>query len=67
MIPRARVSAPGAEERRATAIVIIGGQLLCLLLTLLVTPVAYSLLDDVRWRKRERAGFEHEASPSAIK
>ena len=55
MIPLAVGSGPGAEERRAVAVVVIGGQTLCLLLTLLVTPVAYSLLDDVRqklhWRR----------------
>jgi len=39
---------PGAEERRAVAVVVIGGQALCLILTLVVTPVAYSLLDDLR-------------------
>src|SRR5438093_845479 len=38
---------PGSEERRAIAVVVIGGQTLCLLLTLLVTPVAYSLFEDV--------------------
>src|SRR5882724_10401008 len=47
MIPLAVGSGPGAEERRAVAVVVIGGQTLCLLLTLVVTPVAYSLLDDV--------------------
>jgi len=48
MIPLAVGSGPGAEERRAVAVVVIGGQTLCLLLTLVATPVAYSLLDDVR-------------------
>jgi HAE1 family hydrophobic/amphiphilic exporter-1 len=55
MMPLALGTGPGAEERRATAIVVIGGQTLCLLLTLLVTPVAYSFLDDLRrklhWRR----------------
>jgi HAE1 family hydrophobic/amphiphilic exporter-1 len=47
MIPLAVGTGPGAEERRVIAVVIIGGQTLSLLLTLLATPVAYSLLDDV--------------------
>ena len=46
MLPLALGTGPGAEERRAVAVVVIGGQTLSLLLTLLVTPVAYSLLDD---------------------
>jgi HAE1 family hydrophobic/amphiphilic exporter-1 len=52
MLPLALGTGPGAEERRAVAVVVIGGQTLCLLLTLLVTPVAYSLLDDLRPRRR---------------
>jgi HAE1 family hydrophobic/amphiphilic exporter-1 len=47
MLPLALGTGPGAEERRAVAVVVIGGQALCLLLTLIVTPVAYSLLDDL--------------------
>jgi HAE1 family hydrophobic/amphiphilic exporter-1 len=47
MIPLALGMGPGAEERRVIAVVIIGGQTLSLLLTLLATPVVYSLLDDV--------------------
>jgi HAE1 family hydrophobic/amphiphilic exporter-1 len=52
MLPMALGTGPGAEERHATAVVVIGGQSLCLLLTLIVTPVAYSLLDDLGDRLR---------------
>ena len=55
MLPLALGTGPGAEERRSIAVVVIGGQTLSLLLTLIATPVAYSLLDDLRltsrWRK----------------
>src|SRR5438309_5769757 len=46
MLPLWAGTGPGSEERRAIAVVVIGGQTLCLLLTLLVTPVAYSLFED---------------------
>ncbi len=54
MLPLALGTGPGAEERRAVAVVVIGGQALCLLLTLIVTPVAYSLLDDLRNKVRDQ-------------
>ena len=47
MIPMALGSGAGSGTRRTVAIVVIGGQSLCLILTLLVTPVAYSLFDDL--------------------
>jgi HAE1 family hydrophobic/amphiphilic exporter-1 len=64
MIPIATGRGPGAGARASMAKVILGGQLLSLLLSLLVTPVAYSLWDDVlvrggraaRWLGRRRGG-----------
>jgi HAE1 family hydrophobic/amphiphilic exporter-1 len=46
MIPIALGQGPGAAGRASMAKVIIGGQMLCLLLSLLVTPVSYSIFDD---------------------
>ncbi|MBI1177396.1 MMPL family transporter [bacterium] len=46
MIPIALGQGPGAAGRASMAKVIIGGQMLCLLLSLLVTPVSYAILDD---------------------
>ena len=58
MIPIALGKGPGAAGRASMAKVIIGGQMLCLLLTLLVTPISYSLFDDLGgwkvFRKRIR-------------
>jgi HAE1 family hydrophobic/amphiphilic exporter-1 len=46
MIPIALGTGPGSGGRASMAKVIIGGQMLCLLLTLLVTPISYSIFDD---------------------
>ena len=46
MIPIATGQGPGAGARASMAKVILGGQLLSLLLTLLITPVSYSIWDD---------------------
>jgi HAE1 family hydrophobic/amphiphilic exporter-1 len=58
MIPIALGQGPGAAGRASMAKVIIGGQMLCLLLSLLVTPVSYSIFDDWsqgRFLRRKRA------------
>jgi hydrophobic/amphiphilic exporter-1 (mainly G- bacteria), HAE1 family len=47
MLPMALGQGPGSGSRRSIAIVVIGGQSLCLLLTLIVTPVAYSIFEDI--------------------
>ncbi|MDB5107505.1 MAG: transporter [Candidatus Binatus sp.] len=56
MIPVALGRGAGDSSIRAIALVVIGGQTLCLLITLLITPVAFSLFDDMEnwlriWRR----------------
>ena len=65
MIPLALGGGAGAGSRRTVAIVVIGGQTMCLLLTLLVTPVAYSLFDDLAHARMWRM-FSKEARPIPV-
>ncbi len=54
LIPVAIGIGAGSEQRASIAVTIIGGQTLCLLLTLLVVPVAYSYLaefHELPWRQ----------------
>ena len=63
MMPLALGTGPGAEERRSIAIIVIGGQSLSLLLTLILTPVVYSLLDDAGlWLTQRRGATADTAS-----
>jgi HAE1 family hydrophobic/amphiphilic exporter-1 len=54
MLPLWVGTGPGSEERRTIAVVVIGGQSLSLFLTLILTPVAYSLFDDLKESERAR-------------
>jgi len=55
MLPIVLSKGPGSGSRAPIGIVVMGGQLLCLLLTLLFTPVAYSLFDDLASRFRTKS------------
>jgi HAE1 family hydrophobic/amphiphilic exporter-1 len=66
MVPIALGQGPGAASRASMAKVIVGGQAMSLLLSLLVTPVGYSLFDDITlWRKRraQRKATRLEVEP----
>jgi len=66
LIPTAVGVGSGASQRSAIAVTIIGGQLLCLLLTLLVVPVAYSMVEEARaWLTRKRPAPEEAQAPAA--
>jgi HAE1 family hydrophobic/amphiphilic exporter-1 len=68
MIPIALGRGAGAGSRASMAVTILGGQVLCLLLTLLVTPVVYSYFDDLReWSPSAsvRRLFRRSGGPAA--
>jgi HAE1 family hydrophobic/amphiphilic exporter-1 len=74
MIPLLLATGPGAEERRSIAVLVVGGQALSLLLTLVAVPVIYSLLDDLAAllaRRRAMApvtveDYGTQAAPAAV-
>jgi HAE1 family hydrophobic/amphiphilic exporter-1 len=63
MLPLALGSGPGAEERRAIAVVVIGGQSLSLFLTLIVTPVMFYVVEALRARWGLEAATVAATSP----
>jgi HAE1 family hydrophobic/amphiphilic exporter-1 len=66
MLPVALGRGDGSASRASLATVVVGGQALCLLVTLIATPVIYSMFDDLSglrgfawlrfpWRRRRTA------------
>jgi HAE1 family hydrophobic/amphiphilic exporter-1 len=61
MLPLTISTGPGSGTNRSIGVLVVGGQTLCLLLTLLAVPVFYSLFDDVARSRvwgRIRVGVE---------
>jgi HAE1 family hydrophobic/amphiphilic exporter-1 len=67
LVPTAVGMGAGASQRSAIAVTIIGGQMLCLLLTLLVVPVGYSYVEQGQeWLRSRRQVRRQTAEAAAL-
>jgi len=66
MLPLALALGAGAEMRAPMARAVIGGLITSTLLTLLVVPVVYTLLDDLRLRLRGRRAGKTRVPAAAL-
>lgn len=69
MIPLVTARGIGSGFNRATAGVVVGGQILSLVLTLLAVPVVYSFFDDIsmlvrKWKDRRNQEETEEPTPA---
>jgi hydrophobic/amphiphilic exporter-1 (mainly G- bacteria), HAE1 family len=68
MIPLVVSTGAGSGTNRSIGVLVVGGQTLCLLLTLLAVPVFYSLFDDItQWKLFSRANDFSQKMFSGLK
>ena len=67
MLPLVISSGAGSAGNRSIGVLVVGGQTLCLLLTLLAVPVFYSLFDDLEsWTFWSRLGARRRRLTTAL-
>lgn len=64
-LPLALSLGPGTEMRSGMAVVLIGGLITSTLLTLVLVPVVYTILEEIRVRRPARFGRKAEATVRA--